>query len=105
MARYEQAWKGEFGLYEPARMLIAYCDMVEMRGDRSVSAFREDVELRTLIAAWARHGDLLRPTKLPGQSEGAAKPSKLYCEAHNPGRSDESRRAYQRDRRFAQEYD
>lgn len=105
VARYEQAWKGEFGRYEPARMLIAYCDMVEMRGDRSVSAFREHVERRILIAAWARHGDLLRPTKLPGQPEGAAKPSKLYCEAHNPRRSDEARRAYQRDRRFALEYD
>lgn len=105
VARYEQALKGEFGFHEPGRMLMNYCDMVELRGDFSVSAFREHVERRILISAWARHGELLRPMKLPGQPEGTAKPSKLYCEVHNPRRSDEARRTYQRDRRFALEYE
>jgi predicted XRE-type DNA-binding protein len=104
VARYERACNGEFGPYEPGRMLMTCCEMVEMRGDHSVPAFREQVERRALLSAWARHGELLRPTKLPGQPEGAAKPSKLYCEEHNPKRSDEARRAYQRDRRLATKY-
>ena len=104
VARYERAWKGEFGPYEPGRMVATYCDIVEMRGDCSVEAFREHIEQRALIAAWARHSNLLAVTRLPGQPKGAAKPSKLYCEAHNPRRSDEARRAYQRDKRFAPQY-
>lgn len=102
--RYEKAIAGAFGIYEVGQMLMAYCDPTERRGDSSVAAFRDQVERRTLIAAWARRGDLLSVARLPNQPEGAAKPSKLYCENHNPRRSDEARRAYQRDRRFAAEY-
>jgi hypothetical protein len=105
VARYEQALRGELGKYGPSRMLLRYCDMQELRGDFSVAAFREHVERRTLVSTWAEDGQLLRPATLPGQPEGAARPSKLYCEAHNPRRSDEARRAYQRDRRFALEYE
>lgn len=105
VARYERALKGELGKYEPSRMLLRYCDMQELRGDFSVAAFREHVERRMLVSTWAQHGELLRPATLPGQPEGAARPSKLYCEAHNPRRSDEARRTYQRDRRFALEYE
>lgn len=102
--RYEKALAGEFGMYEDSQMLMAYCDPVERRGDRSVAAFRDQVERRTLHAAWGRRGDLLSAVRLPDQPDGAAKPSKLYCENHNPRRSDDARRAYQRDRRFAAEY-
>ncbi|WP_197479289.1 helix-turn-helix domain-containing protein [Bordetella trematum] len=59
----------------------------------------------TLYQEWAKHGELAWSTRKPGQDEKAAKPSKLYCEAHNPKRSDEARRAYQRDRRFMAEYE
>lgn len=103
--RYEQALAGRFDTHEPGRMIATYCDVREMRGDWSVETFRDQVERRTLIAAWARRGDLLSATRLPDQQEGTPRPSKLYCEAHNPRRSDEARRAYQRDRRFAAEYD
>jgi hypothetical protein len=102
--RYEKAFTGKLGIYEKGQMLAAFCDVQEMRGDRSVAAFRDQVERRTLIAAWARCGDLLSVARRLNEPEGAAKPSKLYCEDHNPRRSDEARRAYQRDRRFAAEY-
>jgi hypothetical protein len=84
---------------------MAYCDLVDLRGDRSVEAFRHQVEHRMLHIAWARQGNLLSAARLPGQPEGSAKPSKLYCERHNPRRSDQARRAYKRDRRYAAEYE
>ena len=102
--RYEQALGGAYGPYEVAQMLMTYCDPIEMRGDRSAEAFRDQVERLMLILAWGRHGNLLSTPRLPNQPEGAAKPSKLYCEMHNQRRSDQARRAYQRDRRFAAEY-
>jgi hypothetical protein len=102
--RYEKALAGEFGMHEPGHMRMDLCDWFEMRGDTSVAAFRDQVERRTLLTAWWRGGDLLSAARLPNQPDGAAKPSKLYCKDHNPRRSDEARRAYQRDRRFAAEY-
>ncbi|MBU6419184.1 MAG: hypothetical protein KGQ79_05580 [Proteobacteria bacterium] len=105
VARYEQACKGEFGPYEAGRMLNRHCEIIEMRGDFSVDSFRDHVQERMLVTEWARRGELVRPTRLPRQPDGAAKPSKLYCEKHNPRRSEEARRAYQRDRRFAAEYE
>lgn len=102
--RYAQACEGKFGPYEAARMLMHYCDIPEMQGDRSVDGFREQIERKMLFAEWARHGELVWTTRLPGQTDGDAKPSKLYCETHNPRRSDDARRAYQRDRRFILEY-
>jgi hypothetical protein len=104
VARYEQALTGKFGPHEPGRLIAIYCDIREMRGDWSVETFRDQVERLTLISSWARRGDLLSAARLPGQPENASKPSKLYCMAHNPKRSDEARRAYQRDRRYAAEY-
>lgn len=103
--RYEKAMAGEIDIDEPAELVMAYCDIVQMRGDKSVASFRDQVERRMLIIAWARHGDLLSVARLPNQPEGSPKPSKFYCEMHNPRRSDEARRAYQRDRSFASEYD
>lgn len=104
VTRYEQACRGEFGPYEAGRMWANYCIALDMRGDRSVEGFRDHVEMRMLITEWARHGELVRLTRPSHQVDGSAKPSKLYCETHNPRRNEEARRAYQRDRRFASEY-
>jgi hypothetical protein len=103
--RYERALSGEYGPYEPGRMLTAYCKVGEMGKDWSVSSFRDQVERMALQAAWALHGDTLSATLLPNQKEGESKPSKFYCERHNPSRSIEARRAYQRDRRLSGEYE
>lgn len=102
--RYQRALEGQFGLYEEGVMLDSYCNMIDMRGDHSVASFRDQVERYAINFAWARHGDMLGTLWLPGQPEGAPKPSKLYCMNHNPRRSVQARRNYQRDRRFAAEY-
>lgn len=102
--RFERACKGEFGPYEAGRMWSRYCIPEEMRGDLSVEGFRDHVEGRMLIKEWARHGELVWSAQLPGQPEGAPKPSKLYCSQHNPRRSIDSRRTYQRDRRYKVEF-
>lgn len=105
VARYEQALDGKFGRFEAARMWSRYYDAFEMRGDRSVSNFRDRVERIMIFREWARHGHLVKLTRPHSQTDQTAKPSKLYCETHNPRRSDEARRSYQRDRRFAAEYE
>lgn len=105
VSRYEKAWTGELGRFEPFRMLVAHCNISEMNGDFSITSFREQVERSSLLTEWKCQGILLRPSSLPGQPEGSSKPSKLYCEDHNPRRSNESRRAYQRDRRFLYEFE
>ncbi|WP_102223178.1 winged helix-turn-helix transcriptional regulator [Acidimangrovimonas sediminis] len=104
VSRYERACKGELGRYEAARIWARYCDAQEMRGDRSVEGFREHVERRMLITEWARHGELVWSSRSPRAMEGA-RPSRLYCETHNPRRSEDARRAYQRDRRFVAEFE
>jgi hypothetical protein len=103
-ARYERALAGEFGPYEAVKMLSSYCDPVERRGDSSIETFRDLVERRMLLICWARRGNVLSSVLLRYQKAGSAKPSKFYCERHNPRRSVEARRAYQRDRKFAGEY-
>lgn len=105
VARYERALAGEHGPYEVGSMLVAYCDVRDMRGDWTVEAFRDQVERRMLISEWSKHGDLQAAVRLPKLVDGAPKPSKLYCENHNPKRSDDARRAYQRDRRFSAEFE
>lgn len=89
---------------EALRMVMTYCNVREMKGDFSVAAFRDQVERATEIAAWIKRGDMLGAALLPDQKEGSAKPSKLYCEHHNPRRSTKAQRTYQRDRRLAHEY-
>ncbi len=98
--RYEQALNGELGPFEAGSMLSTYCDVMEMRGDFSLDSFRDQIERRTLITMWASRGELLSASRMPNHLKGSPKPSKLYCEMHNPGRSPEARRTYQRDRRF-----
>lgn len=102
--RYEKALAGQCSIDEASELRMAFCNIIEMRGDWSVESFRDQVERGSLIAGWARRGDLLSVARLPKQLEGSAKPSKLYCELHNPRRSIEARRAYQRDRKFSAEY-
>jgi hypothetical protein len=102
--RYERALTGAYGPYEAAQLRHDYCDIVDMRGDRSVAAFRDQVERRMRLDAWARRGDVWSTIRLPGHAEGQPKPSKFHCEMHNPRRNEEARRAYQRDRRLAVEY-
>ena len=89
---------------EALYMVMTYCDVREMRGDFSVAAFRDQVERVMRIAVWGKHGDTLGAALMPNQREGTAKPSKFYCEHHNPRRSVEAQRTYQRDRRLANEY-
>ena len=105
VAKYEEALAGKHGPYEAGWMLFTHCDMQELRGDSSVHAFRDQVERRILLQTWARQGDLLSASRMPNHHIDAPKPSKLYCEAHNPRRSTEARRTYQRDRRFTAEYE
>ncbi|WP_263770102.1 hypothetical protein [Propionivibrio soli] len=102
--RFKEALAGKRGPSEYGMLLATYCDPIDMRGDRSIEAFRDQAERTLLNAAWARRGDLLSATRLPGQLKTTPRPSKLYCECHNPRRSDEARRAYQRDRRFQAEF-
>lgn len=97
---------------EATSMMITYCDPRDMRdawyskeSAAIVSEFRDQVEKRALKAAWALQGDMLGATLLPNQKEGDPKPSKFYCEGHNPTRSIQARRAYQRDRRLFAEYE
>ncbi|CAM3966578.1 helix-turn-helix protein [Kerstersia gyiorum] len=103
--RYERALASSQGHQTASRLYDKYCDSIETRNDRSVTGFRDCVERITLYQEWAKHGELAWITRKPGQDETAAKPSKFYCEFHNPRRSDEARRAYQRDRRFKAEYE
>ncbi|BAP88951.1 putative uncharacterized protein [Burkholderiales bacterium GJ-E10] len=102
---YDRALAGDFGPEAAGQMVAELCDVREMRGDLSVESFRDQVERRALMVAWARRGDVFNALRLPNQPDGAPKPSKFYCEGHNPRRSAEARRAYQRDRRFAAEYE
>lgn len=102
--RYRYALEGQFGPYEASNMLGTYCNLIDMRGDRSIDSFRDQAELYAINFVWARHGDMVGALRLPNQPEGSPKPSKFYCKNHNPRRSIQARRNYQRDRQFAAEY-
>jgi hypothetical protein len=105
VAMYEQALSGVQGVPAPGDLLLKHCDIRELRGDFSVESFRDQVERRALLIEWAKHGDMAGATRLPGNPKGAQRPSKLYCDLHYPGRSEDARRAYQRDRRFIAEFE
>lgn len=105
VAQYEEAMAGEHGPFAVGEMRFAFCDIPEMRGDFSVESFRDQVERRSFIGVWARHGDMHSNPQLPGTPSGRQRPSKLYCDSHYPGRSVAARRAYQRDRKFLTEYE
>lgn len=105
VARYERAMAGWYDLTTVGEMLDAFCDRRQMLGDISVDSFRDQVERRALNFIWFQHGDMYGAARLPGPQNGAQRPSKLYCDLHQPGRSETARRAYQRDRRFVAEYE
>ncbi|MFS8370688.1 winged helix-turn-helix transcriptional regulator [Acetobacter indonesiensis] len=101
---YSEALSGKYGPHKASQMIARYGDLVEMRADRSVEGFLEYIEPKMKFREHLLHGELAWTTRLPGSSPDSPKPSKLYCERHNPRRSISSRRAYQRDRRFIWEY-
>lgn len=101
---YSEALSGKYGPHKASQMIARYGDLVEMRADCSVESFHEYIEPKMKLREHARHGDLAWTTRLAGSPTTSPKPSKLYCEKHHPSRSDSSRRAYQRDRRFIWEY-
>lgn len=102
--RYRLACQGKLGPYEAAAMLRRYCHIPDLDGDLSPESFNDHVHMRMLYTEWARHGEVMRQTRLPHHLSDGSKPSRLYCEFHNPRRSEEARRAYQRDRRFKIEF-
>ncbi|WP_322405698.1 helix-turn-helix domain-containing protein [Massilia luteola] len=102
---YQLSLEGSAEVPSPGKILLAYCDIREMRGDFSIDSFRDQVERHALIAEWAKLGDMPGAVRLSGNPKGAQRPSKLYCALHYPRRSDDARRAYQRDRRFIAEYE
>lgn len=105
VAMYQLSLEGDHDAPSPGKILFAFCNIREMRGDFSIESFRDQVERHALLSEWAKVGDMMGATRLPGTTKGAQRPSKLYCALHYPGRSDDARRAYQRDRRFIAEYE
>lgn len=105
VALYEEAIAGIHGPFKVGELLLAFGDIRDMGGEISIAAFRDHVERHAEIAEWAKHGDIYGAPQLPDGPTGAQRPSKLYCDLHYPGRSVEARRAYQRDRLFAKEYE
>lgn len=105
VARYERAMAECFELNTIDAMIDTFCDRRQMGGDISVDSFRDQVERRILNFVWFQHGDMYGAARLPGPQNGAQRPSKLYCDLHQPSRSEATRRAYQRDRRFVAEFE
>lgn len=105
VARYERAMTGSYDPTTINQMLDTFCDRRQMRGDISVDSFRDHIEPRVLNFIWFQHGDMYGAVRLPGPKNGSQRPSKRYCDLHQPGRSEAARRAYQRDRRFLAEYE
>lgn len=105
VARYEEAMGAAQGAVRVIEMLDTFCNRREMRGDISVDSFRDQVERGARTFVWHQHGDMFGAIRLPGDVQGAKRPSKLYCSLHQPTRNDAARRAYQRDRRFLAEYE
>ncbi|GBR05555.1 winged helix-turn-helix transcriptional regulator [Acetobacter oeni] len=101
---YSEALSGKYGPHKASQMIARYGDLVEMRADCSVESFHEYIEPKMKLREHARPSDLAWTTRLAGSASDGPKPSKLYCEKHHPSRSDSSRRAYHRDRRFIWEY-
>lgn len=57
------------GHYTAYRLYNKYCDVIEMRNDRSVEGFRGCMERITLYQEWAKHGELAWNTCKPGQED------------------------------------
>jgi len=96
---YEKSLRETLGCLDPIRLQFA------SNISERIEAFRLKQDELVRFDAWARRGNVLSAARLPGQDRGAPKPSKLYCEMHNPRRSAEARRNYQRDHPCKEEYD
>ena len=103
--RYKAALRGSEGRYAAPRLLADHCDIAELRGDFSAESFHEHVEQSILWRLMAQTGDVLGDTACPGLDGTLVKPSKKYCEQHNPRRSLTARRQYQRDRKYQDEFE
>src|SRR6218665_19214 len=118
VALYERALQGDFGADAPIRMLLELgAPMATCRGDLS-SIERHSDHMETLrqhafnvakaALIWREAGGrgiaVNSAATLP-KLDAEQRPSKLYCSDHSPRRSEDARRAYQRDRAFAAEYE
>lgn len=127
--RYELALAGD-GPDNPIQLIIEYCgidgfrklrseelrdrDGQSERGRISVEQFRLHIEGRARMALWAKRSDFIGAKPHPHRtsssgntaqkSSRAGEPSRLYCARHNQRRSEEARRAYQRDVELTDEY-
>lgn len=101
---YAAALQGIGGPYALGR-LLAYVTVSELRGHRSVAAFRQRAYEKECLRLKAKSGSLLGTLASPGINGELVKPSAHYCAKHNPRRSIEARRLYQRDRRFQGAFD
>ena len=101
---YEEAAAGIHGPFAIGQLLAAYCDVSQMDGDYSVNSFRLQIELGVERDIWRSHGDMYGSVRLPTLQREEMRPSKRFCDRHQPKRSPATRRAYQRDRTFAAEY-
>lgn len=127
--RYALALTGN-GPDNPMQLIIEYCGIDGFRnliseelrdrdgqgeaGHISVEQFRLQIEYQALMALWAKRSDFIgaKPHPKPGnaradltqKSSRAGEPSRLYCGRHNQRRSDDARRAYQRDVERVGEY-
>lgn len=118
VALYERALKGEFGADAPIRILLEIgAPMATCRGDLSSTERHSDhmENLRQHAFNVAKAALIWREAGGRGTAVNSAatlpkldaeqRPSKLYCSDHSPRRSEDARRAYQRDRAFAAEYE
>lgn len=127
--RFALALTGD-GPDNPMQLIIEYCGIDGFRnlksdelrdrdgqyetGNISVEQFRLQVEGQARMALWAKRSDYIgaKPhpqqgsarTDLAQKSSRAGEPSRLYCARHNQRRSDDARRAYQRDVERVDEY-
>ncbi len=118
VALYERALKGEFGADAPIRMLLELgAPMATCRGDLSSierhSDHMENLRQHAFNVAKAAliwreaggRGTAVNSAATLPKLDAEQRPSKLYCSDHSPRRGEDARRAYQRDRAFAAEYE
>jgi len=115
-AWYEAALRGAYGQFAAAKLVTMFCDIRDAEGEtRSLDEFYDAAEQRLRKRQWAKLAPyperLYWPealSELAGEGSSRDKlisqaryPSQIYCEGHNPNRSEAARARYQRDRRPA----
>jgi hypothetical protein len=88
--------------YEPFS-LADYFTVMELDGDTSPESFREHAERLERWRIMVEKADAIGATAKPGIDQ-SVKPSNCYCAEHNPRRSTDARRRYQRDRKFEAQF-